>query len=564
MNGSGAATAVDPHTESWLLAIGTWFHSEGYSVGAEPKLLSRYLEVGRIRLAQELEGFFVIVIGDSRTRETIVLTDLVGSCHCFARSLKHTIALSGSSLLLASLGDFSLDPVGCQEYLYTGIIYEERTIYREVRKLGPATIFRFANGALKSEQRYWQMTDIPPESLDGKPAVKALAETLVHAAERVGHVFEYPVCDLTGGYDSRVIVAAFKMADVQIATTVSGPTESPDVIVSGMLAQSLGLPNLHLMWQANVSFERAKKALPLTDGEYDIVEYSRVLEIHRILSERFDISINGSFGEIARGYWWELLFPGAGRYRRLDAEKIARNRYAAQRFNPLFPAETRLDLVLHFANMIERTNMGLDKLPNTLQMDHAYLMMRMQRWQGRIASSTNQIWPCLSPFLFRSVLETVLRINTKLRRRNLLIRKMLFEFQPKLAEFPLEYGYPALPLTCRNFYRFWPVPVSLVRKILPKVVRIVIRRETPSTPRSDHFPERLQLWGEEEVRELLDPATMRLVCLVDSNALSEFLKSSQQKSFPFNDQWARLLSIEYTLQVLENAKKELVACGLRR
>jgi len=141
---------------------------------------------------------------------------------------------------------------------------------------------------------------------------------------------------------------------------------------------------------------------------------------------------------------------------------------------------------------------------------------------------------------------------------------MLNEFQPRLAKFPLEHGYPAIPATWKNFHRFWPVPVYLARKTLSKVVRIVIRRGTFSTPRSDHFPERLQLWGEEEVRELLDPATMKLACLVDSNALSEFLKSSQQKGFPFNDQWARLLSIEYTLRVLEKAKKELVACGLLR
>ena len=553
-NGSGTPIVTDQTTGSWLLAIGTWFHTEGYGAGAESQALSRYLEVGANRLARELEGFFVFAIGDARTRETIVLTDLVGSCHCFVRSWKNIVALSGSSLILAGLGDFKLDPVGCQEFLYTGVIYEERTIYREVRKLEAASIFTFSEGVLKSRQRYWHITDIAPESLDGKPAVKALAETLVHAAKRVGRVFERPICDLTGGYDSRAVVAAFKMADVPFSTTVSGPAESPDVIVSRKLAQSLSLPHLHLTSQGNVTFEKTKKALLLTDGEYDIVEYSRVLEIHRTLSEHFDISVNGSFGEVARGYWWELLFPQIGRCRRLDAEKLARRRYAAQSFeSSIFPPDTRLDLIPHFTNVIERTNAGLSQFLNTVQMDHTYLMMRMQRWQGRIASSTNQIWPCLSLFIFRSVLETILMIKANLRRRSLLIRRMLTEFQPRLGEFPLEHGYPALPVTWKNFYRFWPIVGYYRKRIVAKAFQKTGWRRASSLPAANHLPPRIRLWGEEEVRDLLDPGKMRLGCMADKKALEYFLSHSEKQDFKFNEQWTRMLTLEYTLRVLEKS-----------
>lgn len=557
-NGSGTPIVSDSETGSWLLAIGTWFHTEDYGAGAESRLLSRYLEVGPVRLGQELEGFFVIVVGDARTRETIILTDIVGSCHCFARSWKNIIAVSGSSLLLAGLGDFSLDPVGCQEFLCTGIVYEDRTFYREVHKLGPSTVFWFVEGALKAERRYWQITNIAPESLDGQTAVKALGETLIHAAQRVGRLFALPVCDLTGGYDSRALVTAFLTAGVQFATTVSGPATSPDVIISRDLAQVAGLLHLHLVAQQEpASFNQAKKALPLTDGEYDLVEYARVLEVHRTLSEHFDISVNGSFGEVARGHWWDLLFPRTGERCKLDAQRLAKLRYAAQSFDAsLFPPETRLDLVSHFCNVIERTNAGLFRLPNTLQMDHAYLMMRMQRWQGRIASSTNQLWPCLSPFLFRSILETMLQTTTRLRQRSLLIRRMLAEYQPRLAAFPLEHGYPALPATWKTIHRFWPLPVHYGRKILSKVIRKCGGSWRSSVSRSSCLPARLQLWREEEVRELLYPAAMRLGRLVDTAALGDFLRYSQRQNFPFSDQWTRVLSLEYTLSVLEHAKAD--------
>ena len=46
---------------------------------------------------------------------------------------------------------------------------------------------------------------------------------------------------------------------------------------------------------------------------------------------------------------------------------------------------------------VARAGAAITQFPNTSQMDNAYLTLRMQRWQGRIASSTNQIWPALSP-----------------------------------------------------------------------------------------------------------------------------------------------------------------------
>lgn len=555
-NGSGTPIVIDAPTGCWLLAIGTWFHNGNYGSGGESHLLRSYLEVGAARLARELEGFFVIVIGDARTRETIILTDLVGSCHCFVRMLPQGIALSGSSLLLAGLGDFDLDPVGCQEFLCTGILYEDRTLYHQVRKLTPASIYCFAEGRLKSQRRYWRITDITPDSLDGQPAIDALWEGLVLSAQKISRIFPRPVCDLTGGYDSRVLVAAFRSAGVPFATTVTGPAESPDVVVSRGLAGLAGLPHLHLNPQGGPSFERIKMALALTDGEYDLVEYAHILDVHQSLAARFDISINGSFGEVARGYWWELLWPHAGARRPLDVTKVARRRYAAQGFDPswFLPAK-RFNLVAHLAGVIERTNEGLQGMLNTAQMDHAYLVMRMQRWQGRIASSTNRLWPCLSPFLFRSVLETMLQIASPLRRNNRLIRKMLARYQPRLAEYPLEHGYPALPFSWKNFPRFWPLPVHLGQKVLRKGMRLAGKNRSRGSSGSDRFLPRLRLWEEEEVKELLRPEKTRLGRFVDPLALADFLRRSQQEDFPYGGQWARLLTMEYALSVLSSIKK---------
>lgn len=557
-NGSGTPIVSEPKTGSWLLAIGTWFHRDGFSVGEESRLLDRYLKVGAAQLGRELEGFFVIVVGDGRSDEIVIVTDVMGSCHAYVRTWDQLAAVSSSSLLLASLGDFHLDPTGCQEYLQGGVSYEDRTVYREISKLSPAVVSRYSNGALQSEQRYWNVRDLVPESLDGSEAVDALWDALTRTARNVNRISPHTVCDLTGGYDSRALAGAFLETGAAFSTVVSGPDESPDVIVSGGLSQVMGVPHLHLRPQRQIPFSQVREAQALTDGEYDVVEYAQILHVHRQLLERFDISINGSYGGIARALWWEVLAPRIGAHQKLDALRLARARYVLRDVDTaLFLPAVRLDLTSHLAGVIERVNEGLSDSPNTFQMDHANLALRIHRWQGRIATSTNQLWPCLSPFGLRTVLETVLQTSTKLRLRSKLVRRMLARYQPRLADFPLAQGYPAAPVTWSNFYRFWPVVEHLSGRAYAKLRRTIGGSRSQSAAVSQ-VPVRMQLWEEEGVKELLNPETMRLSELLDPAGLRRFISSSKEIGFPYGAQWNRLLSLELSLRLLDHQPRASV------
>ena len=544
-NGSGGRIVCDPQTGSWLLASGTWFHSANPGVGDDSVLLKRYLEAGAKQLAAELEGFFAIVIGDGRSREVNVITDVAGSCHCFVRKLPDAIAISGSSLLLAGIGDFTLDITACQEYLRTGIIYQDRTLFKEVRKLGPARIFRFASGELKSEEQYWSARQLEPDSLAGDTAVQKVWDALNGAAGAVAKRFGRPVCDLTGGYDSRAMLSAFLPTGAKLGTTVSGRDEDADVIVSRTIAQAYNLPHQQFV-PTTPAFEKVAHAAEFTDGEYDPMDYARTMLVHRALAKQFDISINGSYGEIARGYWWELLVPHTGQRGKLDSRKLAQARYgASDAVGLLFLPDQRLDIVTHFSQVVDESNAGLYDTPNTFQMDHAYLTMRMQRWQGRIASSTNQLWPCLSPFMFRPVLAAMMETRPELRKRSLMIRKMLARFQPKLANFPLEHGYPAVPATLANLPRFLPLLHYYAERAKS---RLGIHAKANASSR----PARLELWKAPEVIELLRPERMKTSGLLDPAALRDFMTRLGEENLPHSAEWQRLLGLEYILKRLSS------------
>ena len=216
-----------------------------------------------------------------------------------------------------------------------------------------------------------------------------------------------------------------------------------------------------------------------------------------------------------------------------------------------------MDLVSHFSTMIDRANIGLENFPNTVQMDHAYLRLRMQRWQGRLASGTNQLWPCLSPCMFRSVLELMLQTSTNLRRRGLLVRKMLEKVLPKLAAFPLEHGWPAVPVQWNTFYKFWPLPVYYGKKVIERVIGARAQAPSLATEEIAQEPAWLKLWREEEVQDLFAASTLKVEEVVEPSQLKIFLDQSRKAEFAFSEQWSRLLSLEYALSTVKQATNSL-------
>jgi hypothetical protein len=548
-NGTGGEMVADDATGCWLMTAGSWFHADGYRVGDEKWLLQRMVEKTVTQVASELEGFFVIIFCDARSREIFLITDLMGGRHCFMRVLRDCVALSTSSLLLAALGDATPDALACEEFLRTGATYEDRTLFRKVKKLAPATIYRFAHGALAGAIRYWRISDLDPEAFDGEDAVHGLGERLIRAADRIAATYRRPVCDLTGGYNSRLVVAAFLNAGVEFETAVVGHDVDPDVVISKDLSKSIGAPNSRLKPYEGVQLHQLEEALRLTNGECDLIHYARVHAPHNGLSAEFDVSVNGSYGEIARGYGWNLLFPKVGRREQIDCRELAARCYASDPCSPdLFPPGADFDIVEHLAMIIRRLNKSLDGWPNTAQMDHAHLMLQIQRWQGRIASGADQIWPCISPFMFRSTLETALQTTVRTRRHSRLVRSLMAIFSQRLAAYPLEHGYPAAPLTLRFLPQFVPAVWRYAKKNWGKA------QEKYFAAQSAPKPDRLRLLRDEGIRETLNPATMRLGRLIDPSLLRNFLESSRQVCFAFDRQWRRVLAAEMTLRFGDGAR----------
>jgi len=297
----------------------------------------------------------------------------------------------------------------------------------------------------------------------------------------------------------------------------------------------------------------AKAALPLCDGEVDVLEYARILGHHKKLAGEFDVSVNGSGGEVCKGYWWELLYPFTGSRGHFDERRVALGRFAFDTGGANLLSRQYADGVVdHFAEVIRRANVDLADHPNTAKMDNVYLMLRMQRWQGRIASSTMRIWPCISPFLMRGPMEMALSALPGVRVRNRMSRRLIEYLDPKLAALPLAQGYPALPLRPSTAIHFWPMAAEISEKVWQRG-RSAVGRPASTLVGAENGIRGL-IEREEEVREMLRPEAMVTRNLYDRTRITKFLTRASEASFAEKTQWGRVLTLEMAGRAIECSK----------
>lgn len=513
-------------------------------------LLEQYLAHGAEGLARRLQGLFALLIVDQRTRQAHVITDRCGSLHIYWRQLADGVAVCTSSAVLAKLGEAKLDPVGVHEFIATGILYEDRSLWQGISKIGPATVLTIDPAGTK-QQRYWDFTAVEPERLNLEEAAEQTHHGLVEVLKALPDTGEPLISDLTGGYDSRLLLTGLLAAQRPFHTTVSGSADHPDVTVAARIAAELGLQHQNISAPPLPTAEEFDAAVRMTDGEYDAFDFARILHIHRRLAAGHGMSLNGSFGELARGYWWELLWPKLASRQPLDVAMVAKKRFAAIGYDQsIFAPSAQLDLAAHMAEVAGRAIQPIAGYPNTTQMDCVYYSLRMQRWQGRIASSTNQLWPAFSPIGFNQVLDPILAARANTRFRSLLARRLFQRFAPPLARIPLEHGYPPVPASPFNLWRFSPLLVHYGGKVINKVVAKlgVARKPTAPTARTDDTA----LMRETGIAAWRQSPLILQSGLFDDKALRNLIDNNSLTNGPRVEQWRRLITLEALLRKIQS------------
>jgi asparagine synthase (glutamine-hydrolysing) len=191
-------------------------------------LVHLYEEEGE-RTPELLRGEFAFAIADHRRRRVLLARD-----RCGVKPLYY--ALDGNRLVFASestavLAEGStpraVDPAAVLDYLAYRAVPSPRTIWRDVRKLPPATLLVVDAEGRATERRWWRLRFEPDERTSPEEWGLRLRETIAEAV-RLQMAADVPVGGfLSGGLDSSTVLSFMRLATTGALVACSVGFEDP-------------------------------------------------------------------------------------------------------------------------------------------------------------------------------------------------------------------------------------------------------------------------------------------------------------------------------------------------
>jgi len=404
------------------------------------------LEIGLEALLQDFDGrsfpwaacrghYAVILFKAGRLW---LASDELGAYKIY-RNLEETLFSSSFSALRTSLLAAVPDVQGLYEYVFNGATFGEKTLLRDVRQQRTGV--------------FYSLQESGPPSASG-PAVRNV--TAAHAsiedaaddyAERLRALFRTYVSSqksfrtaLSGGYDSRLILALLLDAGIDPGLYVYGTEHDPDVVVAKEIARGEGLRLRHvdkgqLQGDRKGSPERAWARFDSwkVDGLFDAGIDD---EDRKERAQGADV-LNGSGGECFRNFFYlrdghfspeEIVWSFYSQY---DPS------YVTSRFRPTdYTSELARDMRLAIPG--EPRDEKLDRG----QVESLYPLFRVRYWTGRDVGLNQRFGPLLFPFLEPSVFSGTECVPVKFKDHGRLEAHILKRISPRLAQYMSTYGFP--------------------------------------------------------------------------------------------------------------------------
>lgn len=294
------------------------------------------------------------------------------------------------------------------------------------------SIYSFSKSGDFLSNQYWQ----PPFASNQGPSLvdyRDVADTLVHSVRESMDNHTKVVVPITGGVDSRlVLAAALKVDRNKVVTLTHGfaGSKHPDVILATKLAEAASVPHTFLESNENIKdtlkdTESTRFLHKITGGQarhnfvYDLMMYDRFDELG------CDLELKGLAGGLFKAKW----------HTNSPTAKIT-DRFT-KKFRHLFGGKAKLALT-----GLDQTFMNISNLDRPSDVENSQALDWLSfavRFSNRIAPRTSfQInrFASFNPFYDRSFLNSYLTIPAKERQNALIHLKMIQYLAPELTDVP--------------------------------------------------------------------------------------------------------------------------------
>jgi hypothetical protein len=386
-----------------------------------------------------LDGRCVVVRYDDAERALDLWSDPLGAYPVFVARVGEVTWLGNNAELLRAMhGGRDVDRVALAGLLGGGWPLDGHPVWAAVRRLERGAVLRLVPDRQGSCQRQLTGQEIAAmlgAGLERKPAARCLVAGTRALADWPGRPTVVPI---TGGRDSRLVLAAALAAGIEFAAATGGADGDPDVETARRLCEAAGID--HALLPADPHGDvlarpaEAARLLALTAaGTASLAD-----AIGFPMGPRggpLPVWLSGQGGEVARGYY------GMGPGNADDLVAVLYRRFVGRRpgrVEPLSEAGRRLLEGQLTAWVREQLGAGIDPVDVP---DVFYLLKRMGTWAGPTHGAVEFVRDTASPLWSWRMLPFELGLAAGERAREHFHLRLLRELAPELVAIPFADGF---------------------------------------------------------------------------------------------------------------------------
>lgn len=266
------------------------------------EIIANYYQTDTLHdILKQIDGVFTIVVYDLKKQQLQIITDRYGLKPFYLYAMNNCLIFASELKCFNYLKPFVMqirrDVVDC--FIQLEHMMGTATWFEGVEVTEPSTIYTYAWGKNTfTKKRYWSWSLIKESTLSIENAAEELA-SLLDRASKSRKFGDYKVgVALSGGFDSRAILAAVRQ-DKPITYTF-GIKESLDVQIAKLVANVAGVQNIYYDLRVSNWLEKRFSGVWKTDGMLNMchMHYSHLMND---ISDLMDVNLSGFLGDAVIG-----------------------------------------------------------------------------------------------------------------------------------------------------------------------------------------------------------------------------------------------------------------------
>ncbi|MFW5879279.1 MAG: hypothetical protein ACOCUV_00490 [bacterium] len=424
------------HNEYYLsLVKGAYLSSDGTCVAGLTAF--KFLVENKRESLSEIAPPFGAIMFSRKLGYTFVSTDYIGLKQLFYYYNDSFCAVSSSLQILGFVLNTKLNYESIAEIALVGHCLDGHSPLKDIKLLKSGECLEIYRGILKKNS-YLKHNINQCQFSDFENAAQIGAEIIKTQVKKCIANYNKLSLELSGGFDSRMLLAALDKSDINKTNAVTlGTANNDDVKISNILS---GKRNLYhkIVYIENIIKE------PFIDTLKKVYSYSRnrnfsvnIIDgvVLSLAEEKFPQypRLGGQNGEFARGFY----YVGQKNMQKTN-EKIINNL-----INWRIIMNECIDINLFKKDFLKKGKAATTSIINSIfseynenwltSTDLFYLFERMRGWAGPIYSGASQERVVLSPFFHYEFVDWALKVPPRFKKDSMIWSRIIEILSPEMA-----------------------------------------------------------------------------------------------------------------------------------